>query len=158
MVTLLWNWTANLWWPQLTCRGHCRRRQPCCWRSGGTTTTFSLTSNLMLSCSRHLKLSSLAQLDQRLRPYFCEITCQMVEALHQCSGIFVKRTHLLVLWQQAVNCSKIKGAPGRHGATQFWYQGLTARPPTCSDQVTVGTGAHMYTLQNHTNPNPFNGC
>lgn len=81
MVTLLWNLTAHLWWPRPTCRGHCRKRRHCCWKSGGTTMTFSLTSNLTLSCSRHLKHSSISELDQHPRPYFCERTRQIVKAL-----------------------------------------------------------------------------
>lgn len=70
--------------------------------------TCSSTSNLILSCSRHQKDRSHVELDQHLRPYFCERKRWMVEALHQRSGTFVKRTHLLILWYPAVNCAKVK--------------------------------------------------
>lgn len=51
-VTSSWSWTAGPCWPQPTCRRLCRRRRLSCWRSGGTTTTFSSTLSPMSSCSR----------------------------------------------------------------------------------------------------------
>lgn len=112
----------------------------------------SSTSNPTLSCSRHRKRLSHVEFDQHVRPYSCERTRWTVEALHQCSGTLVKRTLLLVLWELAINGTKVKEA---HGAMQVWYPGCTAVPSICSDQVNVGTGPYMYTLQNGINPNPI---
>lgn len=95
MGTLLSNWMADLWWLQLTCRGHCRKRQPYYLKSGGTTMTCSLTLNLMLSCSRPWKL------DHFLMPLFCEWTCWLVEVLRYWS--YVKRTHLPIPFLLAVH-------------------------------------------------------
>ncbi len=134
MVTLLWNWMADLWWPQLTYRRCFRRRQPCCWRSGGTMMTSSLILSLTSSCSRPLKHSSQSCADHVWRKNTSNSVSSAPEQWSFCEAHTSSDT-----WQVAVNCTvlcEVEGQyGGQYGTKHFWYRGFTVVPPSCSDQV-----------------------